>query len=138
MYVSPGESTHILRTSGSPEVLRPRGTQGFGNLPESRPGLREIPYTTTVSSLCTNGVIFPQYPARAGVPSSIRGRIYCVACGNRPHNPLNHQIRSLIRLLVPRITLRTFNTTLFTTPDNYNQHISNSRYSLDESHNSSL
>ena len=117
-YVSPGESTHILRTSSSPEVLRPRGTQGFGNLPESRPGLREIPYTTTVSSLCTNGVLFPQYPARAGVPS----RIYCMACGNRPHNPLSHQIRSLIRFLVPIITLRTFSTTLFTTPDKYNPH----------------
>ena len=26
-------------TSGLPEVLRPRGTQGFGNLPEDQPGL---------------------------------------------------------------------------------------------------
>ena len=56
-----------------------------------------------------------------------------MACGNRPHNPLNHQIRSLIRLLVPRISLRTFSATLFTTPDNYNQYISNSRYSPDDS-----
>ena len=145
-YVSPGEITHILHTSGSPEVLRPRGTQGFGNLPENRPGLREIPYTTTVSSLRTNGVLFPQYPARAGVPSSIRGftstfrTLPNILCGLRKqaHNPLNHQIRSLIRLLVPRITLRTCNTTLFTTPDNYNEHISNSKYSPDESHNSSF
>ena len=46
-------------TSGSPEVLCPRGTQGFGNRPEDRPGFGETPYTTTVSSLCTNGVLSP-------------------------------------------------------------------------------
>ena len=46
-------------TSGSPEVLCPCGTQGFGNIPEDQPGLGEIPYMTTVSSLCTNGVLFP-------------------------------------------------------------------------------
>ena len=54
---------------------------------------REIPYTTTVSSLCTNGVLFPQYPARAGVPSSIRGftstfrTLPNILCGLRKQAP---------------------------------------------------
>ena len=78
-YVSPGESTHnrpsshkgaLARgmtrpgkapTSAPPEVLCPRGTQGFGNLPRDRPGLGlgETTYTTSESSLCTNGVLLP-------------------------------------------------------------------------------
>ena len=101
---SPGESTHFRKgtlargmarpgkapTSGSPEVLCPRGTQDFGY----RPGLGETPKTTTVSSLCTNGsyllntqvgrvydLMQQDSPPRSGLC-----RIYCVACGNRPHN----------------------------------------------------
>ena len=101
-------------TSGSPEVLRPRGTQGFGNLPEDRPGLGETPYTTTVSSLCTNGVLFPQYPGRAGVPSNTRGftstfrTLQNILCGLRKQAPQSTKspIRTLIRFLVPRITFR--------------------------------
>ena len=78
-YVSPGESTHnrpsshkgaLARgmtrpgkalTSAPPEVLCPRGTQGFGNLPKDRRGLGrgETTYTTSESSLCTNGVLLP-------------------------------------------------------------------------------
>ena len=46
-------------TSGPPEVLCPRGAQGFGNLPKDRPGLGETTYTTSESSLRTNGVLFP-------------------------------------------------------------------------------
>ena len=117
-------------TSGSPEVLRPRGTQGFCNIPKDRPGLGETPYTTTVSSLCTDGVLFPNYPGRAGVPSNTRGftstfrTLPNILCGLRKQAPQSTKspIISLIRFLVPRITLRTSNTTLFTTPDNYNAH----------------
>ena len=54
-YDSPGESTHIRPTGGP----LPRGTQGFGNLPKDRPGLGEATYTTSESSLCTNGVLLP-------------------------------------------------------------------------------
>ena len=54
-YDSPGESTHIRPS----EVLCLRGTQGFGNLPKDRPGLGETTYTTSESSLCTNGVLLP-------------------------------------------------------------------------------
>ena len=126
--------------SGSPEVLCPSGTQGFGNLPEDRPGLGETPYTTMVSSLCTNGVLFPQYPGRAGVPSNARGftsTIPNILCGLRKQAPqstkiMHALIRSLILFRISRITLRTSNTTLYTTPDN--THIYNSP---DESHNSS-
>ena len=35
----------------------PRRSQGFGNLPESRPGFKEIPYTTTMSSMWSYGVL---------------------------------------------------------------------------------
>ena len=45
--------------SAPPEVLCPRGTQGFGNLPNDRPGLGETTYTTSESSLCINGVLRP-------------------------------------------------------------------------------
>ena len=50
-----------------------------------------------------------------------------ILCGLRKQAPQSTKspIRSLLRFLVPRITLRTSNTTLFTTPDNYNKHISN-------------
>ena len=51
----------------------PRRSQGFGNLPESRPGFREIPCTTTMSSPWSYGVFVPKYPARAGVPLRIWG-----------------------------------------------------------------
>ena len=131
-------------TSGSPEVLRPRGTQGLVNYTGLASG--ETPYTTTVSSLCTNGVVFPYYPGRAGVPSNTRGftstfrtrpNIWCDLRKQAPQSTKS-PIRFLIRFLVPIITLRTYNTTLFTTPANYNAHIYNSRYSPDESHNSSL
>ena len=72
--ISPGESTHILCTSVSPEVhITPRRPQGFGNLPKSRPGFREIPYATTVSSLWSYGVSASRYPARVGVPFRIWG-----------------------------------------------------------------
>ena len=143
----PGKAPTYCALSVRPKVLHPRGTQSFGNFPENRPGLKEIPYMTTVSSLCTNGVLFPQYPSRAGVPSSIRGftstfrTLPNILCGLRKQAPQSTKSPRMIlniRLLVPRITLRTSNTTLFTTPDNYNEHISNSRYSPDESHNSSL
>ena len=74
-------------TSGPPEVLCPRSTQGFGNLPEDRPGLGETPYATTESSLCTNGVLFPNTQLGrvshqllvASPPRSGLCRIYCVA-----------------------------------------------------------
>ena len=46
-------------TSAPPEVLCPRGTQGFGNLPKDLPGLGETTYTTSESSLRTNGVLLP-------------------------------------------------------------------------------
>ena len=90
-YVSRGESTHnrpsahkgaLARgmarpgktpTSVPPEVLCPRGTQGFGNLPKDRPGLGETTYTTSESSLCTNRVLLPKYPSMAGVPSNTGG-----------------------------------------------------------------
>ena len=42
-------------TSGPPEVLCPRGAQGFGNLPKDRPGLGVTTYTTSESFLHTNG-----------------------------------------------------------------------------------
>ena len=45
--------------SAPPEVLCPRGAQGFGNLPKDRPGLGETTYMTSESSLRTNGVLFP-------------------------------------------------------------------------------
>ena len=70
----------------------------------------------------------------ASPPRSGLCRIYLWPAETGPQSTKS-PIRSLIRFLVPRITLRTFNTTLFTTPDNYNAHISNSRYSPDESHN---
>ena len=133
-------------TSGSPEVLRPRGTQGFGNLPEDRPGLGETLYTTTVSSMCTNGVVFPYYPGRAGVPSTTRGftstfrtlpNIWCGLWKQAPQSTKS-TMRFLKRFLLPRITLRTYYTTLSTTPANYNAHIYISKYSPDESHNRSL
>ena len=54
-------NTHFPRTSVSPEV----------HTPKSRPGFREIPYATTVSSLWSYGVSAPKYPARAGVPFRI-------------------------------------------------------------------
>ena len=41
-YGSPGESTHIR----PPDILCPRGTQGFGNLPKDRLGLGETTYTS--------------------------------------------------------------------------------------------
>ena len=118
-------------TSGSPEVLCRRGTQGFGNLPEDRPGLGETPYTTTVSSLCTNGDPLPLYPGRAGVPSNGRGftstfrTLPNILCGLRKQAPQSTKslIRSLILFRISRITLCTYNTTLFTTPDNYNTQI---------------
>ena len=113
-YVSPGESTHnrpsahkgaLARgmacpgkapTSAPPEVLCPRGTQGFGNLPKDRPGLEETTYTTSESSLCTNGVLLPntqvgQVSLRTQEvlpPHSGLRPIYWVACRDRPHNPL--------------------------------------------------
>ena len=65
------------------------------------PKAREIPYTTTMSSLWSYGVFVPKYPARAGVPIRIWGfastiaiplsglcQIWCVACWNRPTNHL--------------------------------------------------
>ena len=163
-YGSPGESTHLrpkgtlargmarpgkAPTSGSPEVLRPRCTQGFDNLPEDRPGLGETPYTTTASSLCTNGVVFPYYPGRAGVPSSTRGftstfrTLPNIRCGLWKQAPQSTEstIKLLIRFRLSRITLHTYYTTLSTTPANYNSHIYIyiyiSKYSPDESHNSS-
>ena len=100
-------------SSGSPEVLCPHGTQGFGNLQEDRPGLGETPYTTTVSSLCTNGVLFPQYPGMAGVPSNARGftstfrTLPNTLCGLRKQAPqcTKSLIRSLILFRISRITL---------------------------------
>ena len=132
-------------TSGSPEVLCPRGTQGFGNLPEDRPGLGGTPYTTTVSSLCINGVLFPQYPGRAGVPSNARGftstfrTLPNILCGLRKQAPQSTKslIRSLILFRKSIISLRTSNTTIYTTPDIYNTHIYTFKYSPDELHNNS-
>ena len=145
-YASPGESTHFrpkgtlawgmarpgkAPTSGSPEDLHPRGTQGFGNLPEDRSGLGETPYTTTASSLCTNGVVFPYYPGRVGVPSTTRGftstfrtlpNIWCGLWKQAPQST-ESTIKLLIRFRLPRITLRTYYTSLSTTPANYNSHI---------------
>ena len=46
-------------TSAPPEVLCPRGTQGFGNLPKDRPSLGETTNTTSESCLCTNRVLLP-------------------------------------------------------------------------------
>ena len=99
-----------------------------------------------MSSLCTNGVLSPQYPGRAGVPSKVGGFTSTfrtrpnILCGLRKQasQSTKSPIRHLIHFRVSRITLCTFNTTLFTTPDNFNTHIYNFRYSLDESHNSNL
>ena len=76
-------------------------------------------------------VVFPYYPGRVGVPSNTRGftstfrTLPNIWCGLRKQAPQSTKspIRPLIRFLVPRITLRTYNTALFTTPANYNAHI---------------
>ena len=68
---------------------------------------------TTVSSLCTNGVLFPQYPGRAGVPSNARGftstfrTLPNILCGLRKQAPQSTKslIRSLILFRISRITL---------------------------------
>ena len=93
-------SAHF-RLARSPHPCRP---QGFGNLPKSRPGFREIPYATTVSSLWTYGVFVPKYPARAGVPLRICGFASTIrtlpnmVCGmpKQAHKSLNLQLRSLV------------------------------------------
>ena len=80
------------------------------------------------------------HPGKA--PTSVSPEVLCplhvpnVLCGlhNQAPQSTKSPNRSSILFLVPRITLRTFNATLFTTPDNYNTHIYNSRYSPDESH----
>ena len=100
-------------TSGPPEVLCPRGTQGFGNLPKDRPGLGETTYTTTVSSPCTNGVLSPQCPDRAGVPSNERSftsafrTLPNILCGQRKQawRFTKSLIWSLIHFRISRITL---------------------------------
>ena len=58
LQVSPGKSTHILRTSVSPEVHNPVAT-GFReiNLPISRPGLGKIPTRQSMSSLWSPGCL---------------------------------------------------------------------------------
>ena len=76
-YVSPGEITRNHPSSHNGALARgmarpgkaptsahrrssvPSGTQGFGNLPKDRHGLGETTYTTSESSLCTNGVLIP-------------------------------------------------------------------------------
>ena len=85
-------SVHF-RLARSPHPRRP---QGFGNLPKSRPGFREIPYATIgVIPVVLRGFV-PKYPARAGVPYDYEAspplsglcQIWCVACRNRPTNHL--------------------------------------------------
>ena len=56
VWLARGEHPHPPHR---PEVLCPRGTQGFGNLPKDRPGFGETTYTTSESSLCINGVLLP-------------------------------------------------------------------------------
>ena len=96
----PRSSAHLKSRLGKTPTYRaplsrpkstPTSVAGFPP-PESRPGLREIPYTTTMSSLRSYGVSVPEYPLRAGVPLVIWGlastmrtlTIWWVACGNRP------------------------------------------------------
>ena len=122
----PGKHPHSahFRLARSPH---PRRSQGFGNLPESRPGFREIPYTTTMSSLWSYGVFVPKYPARAGVPLRIWGFASTIrtlpnmVCGllKQAHKSLNLQLRSLALFPVLWITLRTYRTTLLSYPHNY-------------------
>ena len=97
-----------------------------------RPGFREIPYTTTMSSLWSYGVFVPKYPARAGVPLSVWGFASTIrtqpnmVCGlpKQAHESLNPQPRSLALFHVLWINLRTYRTTLLSYPDNYNRLIS--------------
>ena len=128
-------------TSGPPEVLLPHGTQGFGNLHEDRPGLGETPYATMVSSLCTNGSYFLN--TQVGRASNARGftstfrTLPNILCGlqKQAHNLLNKILNTFLD--IKNHSLRTSNTKLYTTPDNYNTHIYNLKYLPDESHNSS-
>ena len=102
--------------------LHPRRSQGFGNPPppESRPGLREIPYTTTLSSLWSYGVFVPEYPARAGVPLRIWGFASTIrtlpnmvgGLRKQAHKSLYLPLRSLALFPALWITLRTYITTL--------------------------
>ena len=106
--VSPGESTHFRPKGTLAGVWLARGKHPLPVRPKSsvpavyrvsvtspRTGLGETPYTTTVSSLCTNGVVFPYYPSHqlqeGSPPRSGLCRRYGVAYKNKPHNTLNQQ-----------------------------------------------
>ena len=99
----PGKAPTFRALPSRPKSTPPSAT-GFGNLSESRPGFREIPYTTTVSSLWTYGVFVPKYPARASVPLWIWGFASTIrtmpnrVCGlpKQAHKSLNLQLRSLV------------------------------------------
>ena len=137
----PRSSAHLKSRPGKAPIFRalpsrpkstPRLSQGFGNLPESRPGFREIPYTTTISSLWSYGVFVPKYPARAVVPLNIWGFASTIrtlpnmvyGLPKQAHESLNLQPRSLARFPVLWINLRTYRTTLLSYPDNYHRLIS--------------
>ena len=130
-------------TSGSPEVLCPHGTQGFGTSPRTGLPSGKLPTRLRCLPCAPTGSYFLN--TQVGRVSNARGftstfrTLPNILCGLRKQAPQSTKslIRSLILFRISRITLRTSNTTLFTTPDNYITHIYNFKYSPDESHNSS-
>ena len=125
----PHSSAHLKSRPGKASTYRalpsrpkstPRRSQGFGNLPESRPGLREIPYTTTLSSLWSYGVFVPKYPARVSVPLRIWGFASTIrtlpntvgGLRKQAHKSLYLPLRTLALFPALWITLRTYITTL--------------------------
>ena len=103
--LSPGV---CLARGKHPHPVRPRSSVPAAHrvsVTSPRTGLGETPYTTTVSSLWTNGVLSPQYPSSAGVPSNARGftstfrtlpNIQPIQCGLRKQAP--QSTKSPIRL----------------------------------------
>ena len=115
-------------TSGPPEVLCPRGAQGFGNLPKDRPGLGETTYTTSESSLRTNRVLFPNTQVGQGShllrevsPPHSAEYILCALLRQAPQStktltPLHFSGYS-------NHSLHCSSTTLYITLDKYGKHI---------------
>ena len=75
-------------TSGSPEVLRARGTQGFGSIPEDWPGLGKLPTRLRCLPCAPMGWYFLITQVGRVVHQLQEGpglcRIYGVACGTGP------------------------------------------------------